>query len=364
MEPFKNHLALLLCGSLCLSGCKSVEKGEFRIGIYSVSKTELKDVAAEGFDLVVGPASKDYLREANKYGIDVLAKAGDLKRLGALDQGKISILERMPSFWGWHLADEPDLHKTPPFAVQMANSALKRWARKPTALVLSSGMAVESYSECADYFLVDWYPVPWAPVATFSRQMIYARLGARGKPFYAILQAFSWGAFPELIDTDVALRAPTYEELRCMAFLAMCNGARGILFYSYSQERWKLKDHPLLWTAVESLIPELRQFSPLFTRPLEGSIPKAHDLEKKLNEVNDDRISLFFFELLSDSPGLTQGLYIVAINTTTETVEASFVPPNRAAPALKNISQPEEEIKRLQDKVVKRFEPFEVAIFH
>jgi hypothetical protein len=338
--------------------------GEFRVGIYSVSQRELKDVAAEGFDLVVAPATEDYIREANKYGIQVLASAGNLETLGRLSQEKILNFERMPSFWGWHLADEPDLHNTPPVTIQRANSFLKRVAHKPTVLVLASGSAVEKYSECADYFFVDCYPIPWAPIATFSREMMYARLGAGGKPFYAVLQAFSWAAFPEMIDGKGPFRAPTYEELRCMAFIALCNGARGVLFYSYSEERWKLKDHPLLWTAVESLVPELRQYSPLFSRPLNGPIPRAHDLERKFNEVHDDRVALFFFEIGVSSAGLTEGVYAVAINTTGETVNASFILPNGATSGIKNIVQPGEEIKRVENKFVKTFEPFEVAIFH
>src|SRR5206468_10380624 len=141
------------------------------------------EVAAEGFDLVVGPASKEFLDEAKSYGARVMATGAELDREKPLTPAQIISLDRHAALSAWYLVDEPDLHNIAPKQVQRANALIKKSARKPTIVVLSSGGAVEKYSRCSDYLGVDWYPVPWAPISTFGREMKLARLGAAGKPF-------------------------------------------------------------------------------------------------------------------------------------------------------------------------------------
>src|SRR5690606_33230381 len=145
--------------------------------------------------------------------------------------------------------DEPDLHLLSPSNLRAYRARLRRVARKPVYLVLASGAAVEKYGHLADLVAVDWYPIPWNPLATVSREMRSARLASQGRPFLAILQAFDWRAFPQMIRSDQPLRGPTPEELRCMAYLSLFQGARGIIFYSYQAEAWSIREHPEMWAA-------------------------------------------------------------------------------------------------------------------
>jgi len=355
--------ALVLLLSLLCAGCSNLRKGPFVIGLYAVSQKQLPDVAAEGFDLVAGPASHDYLTTAKNSDLKVLASGPGLISGPGLSPAEIGTLDKHAGLWAWYLIDEPDLHNISPSQVRRANQRLKRSARKPTLIVLSSGSAVEKYADCSDYLAVDWYPVPWAPLATFSREMKLARLGARDKPFYAVIQAFSWEAFPEMIRTDKKLREPTYEELRCMAYLALIQGARGLFFYSYSEPRWQLKDHPTLWTGVEQLVVDLRQAAPIFENrirwwPLETS----HKGQDMFNELYDARMAVSLFEVKKKKNDIAEGFYFVVANTAAEELEFSFqipFPNSGDVPLFRSEGHTETE----NDWVRKKYAGYEVAIF-
>ncbi|MGN6386957.1 MAG: hypothetical protein ACTHMT_12040, partial [Verrucomicrobiota bacterium] len=312
------HLLGLVLFICFITGCAS-QKAPFMLGVYSVSKEQLSTVAAEGFELVASPANREYLREANQYGVKVLAPSGAMKPISPQSRGKIITMDREPALWAWYLVDEPDLHRIPPTIVSKANRNLKSIVNKPTLVVLSSGSAVEKYAHCADLLAVDWYPVPWAPVSTFAREMRLARLGADGKPFYSIIQAFNWAAFPGMIKTTELLREPTPAELRCMAYLAMANDARGVLFYTYSEPNWTLKEHPELWASVETLATELRELAPLFAHrvpwfPLETN----HHGAEMFNEIYEARVLVNLFKVPEGTEAVAPGCYFLCINTTAE----------------------------------------------
>jgi hypothetical protein len=344
------------------SGCCSGPKAPFLIGIYAVRTNQLPDVAAEGFDLVVGPGSQNYLRQASMYGLKVLGTGGDFTTSNSLSLAHVLLADKEPSLWAWHIVDEPDLHNISPWAVKVASQRLKQIAKKPTLVVLSSGSAVEKYSKSADFIGVDYYPVPWAPISTFAREMRLARVGAGGKPFYAIIQAFSWEAFPELIDTDKKLREPTYDELRCMSYLAMSHGARGVLFYKYSESGWQLKEHPQLWTSVERIVADLRQDSHLFQHRIAWwPIETRHKGQGLFNEILEPRMPVFMFEVARKKDDIERGFYFIAINTTGDEIEFSFQLPFRTAKAV-NSYHSEGGIQVQGRWITKNFHPFEVSI--
>ena len=67
--------------------------------------------------------------------------------------------------------------------------------------------------------------MPYQPVASVGDAVARARAAGEGKkPVLAVLQLFAWKAKD---------RYPTPQELRCMAFLALVEGAGGIGYYSY-----------------------------------------------------------------------------------------------------------------------------------
>jgi hypothetical protein len=257
------------------------------------------------------------------------------------------------------------LHLVSPAKVARMNAALRGRARKPGFLVLMSGAAVEKYQQSADLIAVDWYPVPWAPVATVAREMRLARLGMRDRPFFSILQAFDWSSFSGLLRTDVPLRAPTADEMRCMAYLSLMQGASGIFFYTYHTEKWKLSEHPSLWTDLSRLAGEIRTNAPIFEErvdwwPVQAETHGAPD--EMYNEIMEARVVMTLFRVRKGLRDITPGYYLVAANTSGEPADFSFDLPFARVDHFE-AGRAREPFVIQEHTVRKSYAPFEVSIF-
>jgi hypothetical protein len=315
-------------------------------------------VAEAGFNTVVATVSKENLDAAAISGLKVVAHL-------PADNRTLIELDNHPALWMWYLIDEPDMHLVSPKTVIRKNANLKRFARKPTLVVLMSGAAAERYRGTADQLAVDWYPVPWAPIGTMAREMRLARLALNGKPFYAILQAFDWKAFPRLLRTDAALRPPSREELRCMAYLALMQGASGVFFYTYDVANWKLTDHPDLWRDSSTLAQEIGDTAAIFEERVNWwrVDSETHGSPAEMyNEIMEARVSLALFKVGKGAEGVSRGYYLVAANTTGEPADFSFELPfsNVSHFGTDRVSEP---FVVEGHTVRKAYAPFEVAIF-
>lgn len=318
---------------LLSAGCAH-RSPEFPVGIYDVPPEHFGKVSSAGFNLVVTAATRESLAAAAETGLRIIAPPPASPVSGPQNEHlpSLSALDKHPALFGWYLFDEPDLHLVSPAEIEARNKRLKAVTRKPTVLVFSSGSAVEKYVDAADLLAVDCYPISWGPLSMVAREMHLARLGAHGRPFLAIVQAFDWTAFPELIRTDSALRAPSYEELRCMAYLALAQGARGLLFYTYKTAAWNLEEHPELWAAVSNLAAEVRENSAIFGRRVLWwpARTEYHGAPSEMyNDIFEGRISLSLFEATQPSRNVRRGYYLVAVNTTAEPADFSFKLPFR-----------------------------------
>jgi hypothetical protein len=308
--------ALLLLLGLLIGGCAH---RPFMVGVYDASRESLPELRAAGFDFVtIG------WHERNRREFLDAAQTNDLRVIvwphlkTAEGRAAMAKLDKHPALWAWQLFDEPDLNVFSPEQVEEIRRSLRKVARKPTYLVVASGAAVERYRGIANVIAVDWYPVPWSPVATVSREMRTARLAAQGRPFFAILQAFDWTAYREMILGDQELRPPTREELRCMAYLSLLQGARGILFYTYEAKGWKSWEHPETWQAVVDLTAELKAVAPVFEERVRwfATQTRYEDPNRMYNDIHEGAVALNVFRVRERRGSVAAGYYIVAINTT------------------------------------------------
>lgn len=152
-------------------------------------------------------------------------------------------------------------------------NAIGYWEDEPAGVVAgklpSKGMyedVVAAIEVAAPYL----YPVPYQPAASVGEAVARAREApGEGKPIVPILQLFAW---------DAKARYPTPAELRCMAFLALAEGATGIGYYSYGSVTGHPKKtiaevEPELWKSVKALNRELAEYAPMGKRggaPVEG----------------------------------------------------------------------------------------------
>lgn len=327
----------IACGLVLLwvaCGCRA-PRSNFVVGLYGVDRIEDLSVAKEaGFDVVVGPASRPYFDAAHELGMRVFAfpgtSAGPSFDTNAAARA-VASLDRHPALFAWYLVDEPDFNHIHPAWVLQARRSLRRMrARAPLAVVFQHGAEVSDYREAGDLLMVDRYPVAWQPLSVFEQHVRMAQRSAGGKPFYAILQAFDWSAFPHLLPGESGFREPTFQELRCMTYGALVQRAQGLFYYSYRANRWQLDQHPELWASLKRIVAEIRAWQPLFEAehgwwPWRQSL--IYEEASRLNEVQESRVSLAWLRVSEGNEAVPPGEYILAVNNTSTEAKFRISPP-------------------------------------
>jgi hypothetical protein len=132
------------------------------------------------------------------------------------------------------------------------------------------------FRETTDVMGVDPYPVPLIPVAHVSDWTDKAVRAVRGRmPVWVVPQAFGWyQCFPPGVDrtriptaTELLTgRAPTYEESRCMTYLALTHGAKGLIYWCYYNMR-VLPQYQEMWAGMKRIGKEVKMLSPVLLSP-------------------------------------------------------------------------------------------------
>ena len=314
---------LLQVLAIFLLGCAGPAKRPFVLGLYDVPEEALSQVKEAGFDVVTGEANASFLEAAHKAELKVLATSLVLipGGSGASVQDQLQKFDRHPALWGWYLTDEPDMRDVPPAKVDAAAHFVQRRTQRPGVVTIASGNAARLYGRECDLLFVDFYPVPWAPVSRFAKEMRMAGAARGEKPYSAVVQAFDWTHFSDVLGQTNNLRLPTIGEVRCMAYLALALEARGLFFYSHTTRAWRLVESAL-WPDLKILLAELRRVAPIFN---DGPVwfPSEfeyHDPSRMYNEVHEGAILPRLFKVSKKTGGMEFGYYFVLINTTGEAV--------------------------------------------
>ena len=169
-----------------------------------------------------------------------------------------------PALLGWYLVDEPEgIGKAKPEPVRELNRLVKELdSNHPTALVIMNPKPAAGYFGCADIIWTDPYPMPkWS--VNVVKQWVGDAVAIAGpdKPVWAILQAHDlnvWGT-GKIVDEH----RPTDAEERCMTYLALTHGAKGIIYWAHTASRYYIRDYPEHWEYVKKLAGEIRDLSPV-----------------------------------------------------------------------------------------------------
>lgn len=334
---FNGLLAFLTSLTGCSLSPKEPTKAFYPIGIYGVDSTNNFQMVKEaGFNLVTGPAQRAYLDAAQHAGLKVLASphtsAGKNFDPTAAARA-VKQFDQHPALWAWYLVDEPDLNEIPPDEVIQAHRCLKALkARKPTALVIYQGYEAWDYGNITDIMMVDRYPIPWLPLANFGQHVQMTRLGVgKDQPLIAVIQAFDWASYPEMLPGEKNFRAPTYEEMRCMTYEALARGANGLFYYAFDSG-WKMREHPETWAALKAVIKEVNERLPLFEAKMQWW-PKNHhfaDSSLRFNAALESSVTSRLLRVSHGNGLVRKGDYILAVNNNTNRIEYSFALPRGA----------------------------------
>lgn len=310
-------------------GCKSTQPTVFPIGLFGVRDTnDFELVRGAGFNTVTGPASRPWLDCASAADLKVLVfPNGDPCRTTDSHSATrlVKQLDKHPALLGWYLCDEPDLRLIEPSRVLEACRLWKKvGATKPVAVTLYYGAAAAQYATDADIVLVDRYPIPWQPLVAFSQQLQLARLAiGPGKKLIGVIQAFDWSYHTNALSAPGLFRPPTYAELRCMTYCALVQGADGLLYYTFDDGRWRMRDHLTTWCALHAVVSEVNARLALFTAKRRWW-PKNHfypNFSDGYNEALDSSIISTLVVVETDQGQCPRGEYLVTVNTTGKPIE-------------------------------------------
>lgn len=149
----------------------------------------------------------------------------------------------------------------------------------PCYIVLCQMSDLTHFPQTTDIMGVDPYPIPTSPITRVAEWAEDARAAVGGRqPVWLVPQSFAWyqynpkGSNRRRIPTEAELktgRPPTYEEERCMTYLALVHGARGLIYYCYYDLRF-LPDYAERWKWMKSLAAEVKELAPVLVSPDEG----------------------------------------------------------------------------------------------
>ena len=234
----------------------------FPIGLYHVSPAEYEMLAANGFNSAQGQAilgSKilsDGVSAAKKAGIMVdvpFYAAGQVMKNMPDSLEKIRLFGSHDNILNWKIVDEPDERPDIIDEVPIAYENLKKSDPKhPISLTIDNPNTYDYWANFCDILQVDPYPIPAHPLTMVSDFTAKAKAALQPWQNLTVVLQAGYKSNPT--------NQPTYEQARCMLYLALINGAKGIFWYSMHDPGWDLIKTPL-WTRFKEINAETLELS-------------------------------------------------------------------------------------------------------
>ena len=247
--------------SLAADGPFHLDSDAFPIGMFSVDNPGgMAQVAKMGVGYIhtyAGGRSTDeaeiardrtYLDEAHKLGLKVMYNLHTqswMKQPDGLAQvlKLVNAFKAHPALGFWYLYDEPDgsvtVEQLKPYyeAIRQATPGI------PIAVCNAWSKHWYGYQDVLDILMTDIYPVTGLPFPEAKLDHVTKFAGAAvrlGKPVMPINQCFNWRAMAGQNETfrgsPVAqLRYPIEAELRYWCYAGLCQGVRGMFWWSYAR---------------------------------------------------------------------------------------------------------------------------------
>ncbi len=199
---------------------------------------------------------------------------------------KVTELKDHPAIIAWYINDEL------PITMCDELSAHRRWLEeldpgRPTWAVLYQVDQLRDYLPTFDVAGADPYPIGRHPVALardWARTTREATFGSRA--VWMVPQIFDWASYNKTDQSGHKQRPPTLDEMRCMAWSCIAEGANGLIFYSWF-DLWRMDKTPAeggrtavrepfedRWRDVTTMAAEIRDFIPVLLSVEPAPAPK------------------------------------------------------------------------------------------
>lgn len=264
----------------------------FPVGIYSLTNGDLakstqiaKEAAAAGFnstvlyheDWSVLKTALDACQEggvkAFVYPTLVFSRWKDGVTQERVHQD-LDLRRNHPAVLGWYVVDEPEgIGLAPVEPVRDMYQRIKEYDQDhPCSLVIMSPMAATDYNSACDIMWTDPYPIPGEPITRVSETVGgTVKNVQKDKPVWCIPQAFDWAVWNK--GKVIGVPRPTDDEERCMTYLALVNGAKGIIYWAYTSSRYNIVDYPEHWAYMKKLAGEVSSITPvLMAQTVDGKV--------------------------------------------------------------------------------------------
>ena len=261
--------------TVCTIGAKGdlriQDKPFFPLATFHIAATDLAKVRAMGFNCVTGPIygpkqtalspdQRAWLDEAQKQGLWATQELSEYVRAPEHDwealRRLVSDLRLHPATFVHYAVDEPSGCSLSPELIARECQLLHDCDPEHPAFVQEVPGPAPIYAQCGDMIGTDPYPIgapvpdSLAGVGTAVTAIVNA---GGGRPAWAVIQAHRQ---PPAGSQN---RYPTMAEIRCMAFLALNHGARGLMFYAWG-DQYDDKGQP--WPSGFAFQPTLREQLP------------------------------------------------------------------------------------------------------
>lgn len=225
--------------------------------IYGSPRTEMLDLA-QRHRLRVIYSLNNYFAGEKQAPAGVTTAAEEEQVLRA----RVRAMRPHPALLAWYLNDE-----LPSFYLPRLRDHF-RWvqaedADHPAWSVLGSPYSLRAYADTSDILGSDPYPVPFEPASkagAWAQESVRQLEGAR--PVWMVPQAMNWAHYYTDERKDKS-RQPSYEELRSMSWQCLCEGATGLVYYTWEE----MDKNPGMWDALKRVTAEIKDATPILLGP-------------------------------------------------------------------------------------------------
>lgn len=308
MKWYVQFLFLLLSTSALFAGdTKTNWRKQFMWGMFGVPKTDIVHVKNLGFEYVhnygtfegaknvakLSPLENkiSYLDEAHKHGLKVMTGISRYQiKNGQFDEIRkfIEAVKDHPAIGAWYLYDEPCLHTDVPRQNLAKTYRILKAITPAVPVICSEGWGKNWHAtvEFCDVLLPDFYPVRCHPYPVANMALAYRFYGQAnklGKPVVVAMQSYNADAkyyHKDDPERKKHARFPSPMEQRFTFYTSLVQGAKGMMWFSYSQAR--KGDSQFLRRDLKPILNEMKLFLDL-VKPAENKVIQI----TKYNTEND-----------------------------------------------------------------------------
>jgi len=258
---------------------------------------------------------------------------------------KVNAYKNHPAIISWYMNDESGLEYLPELEAHY-QKVRELDENHPVWSVHYQKDVLVGEAHTTDILGVDPYPIPTRPITLVSDMSDWAKEAGRGgyRPLWLVPQIFDQGNYDRHPN-----RLPTPEEMRAMTYLATNHGAKGLIYYSYFDIRFK-SYYETHWAAIKKIASEIKSLRPVF---LSTEMPDVNGLTCSNSSID--------YKLMKGE----NTYYLFAVNTIQENVLAvSFQNNLTCKPSIINVLfENGRQIPVSNGNFTDNFLPYEVHVY-